>query len=93
MPVPAKEGTNESMKTLLNNISQDTLDKLEIINISPMVNDLLKNEKLSYNQLFWKHDNHFNLIGNRIVGTALAKLLNDVQCIQNEKFSSTLTRR
>lgn len=85
MPVPAKTGSNESMTALLNNVSQETFDKLEIINIFPVVNDLLKTEKLNYNQLFWKHDNHFNLAGNRIIGTALAKLLNNAGWIQNEK--------
>jgi len=82
MPVPAKNGPDESMTALLNNISQETFNKLDIINVSPVVKDLLKTEGLDYNQLFWKHDNHFNLTGNRIIGTTLAKLLIDAGWIQ-----------
>lgn len=88
MPVPAKTGSNESMTVLLNNMSQDTLNKLEIIDIFPTLNDLLKTEKLKYNKLFWKHDIHFNLTGNRIFGAALAKLLKNSGWIQNEKDSA-----
>jgi len=82
MPVPAKNRPDGSMTALLNNISQETFNKLDIINVFPVVNDFLKTEGLYYNQLFWKHDIHFNLAGNRIIGTTLAKLLIDAGWIQ-----------
>ncbi|MCH7558201.1 MAG: SGNH/GDSL hydrolase family protein [Planctomycetes bacterium] len=87
VPVSAKKDPNESMTALLNNVSQETIDKLDIINVFPVINDLLKTKGLKYHQLFWKYDAHFNLVGNRIFGTALAKLLNDAGWIQPEAIS------
>lgn len=75
VPVPRKTQLHASMNALVKILPPDILEKLNITNIVPTIKDLLRDEGLDYHQLYWKYDGHFNSTGNRIFGTALARIL------------------
>jgi len=77
VPVPTKDDPSESMTRLLNYLTPKVRDELVIVDILPTMNELLKDEGLGYHQLFWKYDNHFNAAGNRLYGTALARMMDE----------------
>jgi hypothetical protein len=75
IPVPTREDPNASMRVLTENITQEIHDGLGIVNVVPELESLVKSEGLQYQALFWKYDNHFNSVGNRLFGTALSAVM------------------
>lgn len=75
IPITPKDNPIKSLNTLRQNISESTQSRLNIIDISPIVQKLLNKDKKSYYELFWKYDGHFNAYGNQIFGLAAAEII------------------
>lgn len=75
IPVTPKDNPTQSLNILRHNISESTQSKLNIIDISRIVQKLLNKDKKSYDELFWKYDGHFNAYGNQIFGLAVAEVI------------------
>ena len=77
VPLPQKDEPRASMTRLVKNLSLKVRDDLTIVDVLPTVNDLLRDQEFSYRELFWKHDNHFNVAGNRLFGDAVARIMEE----------------
>ena len=75
IPVPSKNKPTASIDTLRNNISESMLAQIDIVDISPIIQELLMKYNKAYNELFWKHDDHLNAFGNLIFGLASAEVI------------------
>lgn len=71
-PLPTKKKPGGSYDALREGISPDLLGRFKIVDLASVVESLLDEEELIYDQLFWKYDGHFSAKGNRIIGIAMA---------------------
>lgn len=76
IPVITKDNPTGSLDTLRHNVSELTLAQLNIVDVSPIVHNLLIEDSKPYNELFWRYDGHFNTYGNYIFGLAVSEVIN-----------------
>ncbi len=75
IPVTPKNNPFQSLNMLRQNITETTQSKLNIVDILPIVQNLIKKDRKPYDKLFWKYDGHFNAYGNLIFGLAVADVI------------------
>jgi hypothetical protein len=75
LPVPAKKSLDASKQTLRRSLRASVLTQLEVADTSAVVRDLVGEDGRAYQDLFWRHDGHLNAYGNRVFGTAVARVL------------------
>jgi hypothetical protein len=71
-PLPTKKKPGGSYDALREGISPDLLGRFKIVDLFSVVESLIDEEGLTYDQLFWKYDGHFSAEGNRIIGLAMS---------------------
>lgn len=77
LPVPTKNNITLSIDTLKHNTSETILKQMNLVDVSTDLQELLREEDKSYDQLFWEYDGHFNAYGNRIFGLIVSKILTE----------------
>ncbi|MBL8732852.1 MAG: SGNH/GDSL hydrolase family protein [Planctomycetes bacterium] len=73
VPVPARHDAMGSMKVLTQNLPAYALQPFAVVDVVPDMERLLAGAQLTYQQLFWQHDDHLNAAGNRLFAQALAE--------------------
>jgi len=72
IPVPAKESRTLSLDILRSAASGQVLASLEVIDITPHLQEVLEARKISYLDLFWRYDSHFNSKGHEMFAIAVS---------------------
>jgi lysophospholipase L1-like esterase len=85
IPVPSKKSKVRSLQVLTEHASPEVLADLEIIDISKQLELLLESRRIVYRDLFWKHDGHFNALGNEIFGAAAATVIQEYEIVATDK--------
>ena len=75
LPVPSKEDGCDSLRVLRRHVFPTTLSRLTILDVSALLQERLAAEGRSYQDMFWVHDGHLNVAGNRILGAAAAEAI------------------
>ena len=75
VPVPTREDPKGSYRVLRSVTTPDFLRRLNVIDVTPLIQQSLNESGLEYSQLFWNHDGHFNTAGNRLFGISVAMTL------------------
>jgi hypothetical protein len=75
IPIPQKDKPTASLDTLQNSVSGSVLAKLELVDITPIIQNILERESKTYAELFWQHDGHLNIYGNQTLGLAMAEVV------------------
>jgi len=78
VPVPTSDSMSETMGKLIAAASPNVLGSLEIVDISPYLQQALVRSGLSYAEMFWRYDGHFNSKGHKVFGIALSMALTDL---------------
>jgi hypothetical protein len=76
VPIPATSRwyqPSDSMTMLKQSLAEPVFNQLEIVNVLPFTDDHLSAEGKAFDDLFWRYDEHFNELGYRLFGEAMAQ--------------------
>lgn len=71
-PLPTKPSLTGTLDILTSAVSPQVLESLDIIDVTPYLQETLRRQTISYDDLYWRYDNHFNSKGHEIFATALS---------------------
>ena len=72
MPIPGRDNPENSMAVLRENVSAGVLSQLPIIDVYPALRAVAADANLSYRQLYFVEDSHFNARGYQLLGVVAA---------------------
>lgn len=72
IPLPTKKSQKGTLEVLTSAVSPQVLASLEIIDVTPQLQEVLQSQRISYKDLYWRYDNHFNSTGHEVFATALS---------------------
>ena len=76
IPLPGRvHGAASSLDALRANISPETFEALDVIQLAPLIASILARDNKQNADLFWKNDGHFNAYGNQVYAEAVAEIL------------------
>jgi hypothetical protein len=74
VPVPRKDDRRAATaRTVLSAaVSSRLRDRLDVVDLTPAIREILQRERREFDAMFWRYDGHFSVLGNRVIGEALA---------------------
>ncbi len=85
VPVPPRASPGGSLAALRSGVSAGVLRTLTIVSVEEELDTLRRREGLTHSELYWRHDGHFNVDGNRLFGRAVARALAQSSAIRMER--------
>jgi len=68
IPVTSRVDSAESLQKLTAAASSERLGEIEMLDLAPILDELLRETETEYSELFWRYDGHFNSLVLRSLG-------------------------
>ena len=75
IPLPCKESETRALEILRETLSAGQFEKLPLFDIGDSIRERLEAQRTAYGEMFWRYDIHFNELGNRLYGLAIADMV------------------